>query len=145
MATGHEFLSHPADIQVAVWAPTLEGLFKETGITLARVIVPGPKIKLAREIEVITEADDLKALLVDWLSDFLYHFDAELFVVGDIDVKSIEKNDEGMYRITSMLKGETFKKGHHKQGKEVKAITYSYMTLDKEENGGYRLTIIFDI
>lgn len=145
MEIGHEFLSHPADIQVAAWAPTIEALFKEIGITLSRVMVPEPDIEIEREIEVTIEAMDLESLLVDWLSEFLVYLDAELFVVGDIDIISIEKLGNEQYRISSVLKGETFKKGHHVPGKEVKAITYSYLSLEQDDAGNYRLNIIFDI
>ncbi|MBN2150501.1 MAG: archease [Candidatus Lokiarchaeota archaeon] len=143
--TGHEFISHPADIQVAVWAPTLEALFRETALVLARLMVPGPEIALDREIEVVTEAEDVKSALFDWLTEVLFYSDSELFVLGDVDVRSVESLPGGRYRVTSTFKGEAFKKGHHVSGTEVKAITYSYMTLEREGEGGYRLEIIFDI
>ena len=145
MAIGHEFLSHPADIQVAAWAPTIEALFKEIGITLSRIMVPEPEIEIDREIEVTIEAMNLESLLVDWLSEFLVYLDSEGFVVGDIDITSIEKIDDEQYRVSSVFKGETFKRGHHVPGKEVKAITYSYLSLEQDDAGTYRLKIIFDI
>ncbi len=146
MSTGHEFLSHTADIQVAVWAPTLEALFRETAIILARIMVPEPKIVLEREIEVVTDAEDTKAALFDWLTEVLVYSDSEFFVLGDVDVKSVEALPGGRCRITSTFKGETFKKGHHVSGREVKAITYSYMTIERSgKDGAYRLEIIFDI
>ncbi|HME51129.1 MAG TPA: archease [Candidatus Lokiarchaeia archaeon] len=145
MAIGHKFLSHPADIQVAAWAPTIEALFKEIGLTLSRVMIPEPGIEIEKEIEVTIEAMNLESLLVDWLSEFLFYLDSEGFVVGDIDIVSIEKLGDEQYRINSVLKGETFKKGHHVPGKEVKAITYSYLTLEQNDAGKYRLKIIFDI
>jgi SHS2 domain-containing protein len=146
MSTGHEFLSHTADIQVAVWAPTLEALFRETALVLARIMVPEPAIVLEREIKVVTEAEDIKAAIFDWLSEVLFYSDAELFVLGDVDVKAVEALPGGRYRIDSVFKGETFKKGHHVSGREVKAITYSYMELEKKaRHGTCRLKIIFDI
>ncbi len=143
---GHEFLSHTADIQVAVWAPTLESLFRETALVLARIMVPGPAIVSEREIQVVTEAEDIKSALFDWLSEVLFYTDAELFVLGDVDVKAVEALPGGRYRIDSVFKGETFKKGHHVSGREVKAITYSYMELEQDvKHGTCHLKIIFDI
>ncbi|MEX2684647.1 MAG: archease [Candidatus Sigynarchaeota archaeon] len=144
--TGHKFLSHPADIQVVAWAPSLEELFREAALVLARVMVPEPAIALEREIDVVTEAEDLKAALFDWLTELLFYSDSELFVLGDVDVKSVEALPGGTYRVTSTFKGETFKKGHHVPGREVKAITYSYMTIEKNSKDGlYQLNVIFDI
>jgi SHS2 domain-containing protein len=146
MSTGHEFLDHTADIQVAVWAPTLEALFREAALVLARIMVPEPVIALEREIEVVTEAEDIKAALFDWLSEMLFYSDAELFVLGDVDVKAVKALPGGRYRIDSVFKGETFKKGHHVSGREVKAITYSYMTIERgRKDKTWRLKIIFDI
>jgi SHS2 domain-containing protein len=142
---GHEFLPHTADIQVAAWAPTLPALFRETALVLARIMVPSPIIVIEREIEVVTEAEDLKAALFDWLSEVLFYSDAEFFVLGDVDVKAIETLPGGRYRINSIFKGETFKKGHHLSGREVKAITYSYMEIGQDKHGTFKLKIIFDI
>ena len=143
--TGHEFLEHTADIQVHAWAPSLEALCKEIGLVLSRVMVESPKISIEREIEVIVEAEDLEALLFDWLTEFLFYMDTEQFVVGDISIKSLERSGDGGWAIDSILAGEQFKEGQHVSGTEVKAITYSYMQIGKRDDGLYHLMIIFDI
>lgn len=143
--TGHEFLEHTADIQVHAWAPSLEQLFREIGLVLSRVMVEGPKINMEREIEVKMEAEDLEALLFDWLTEFLFYMDTEQLVVGDISIKSLKKSADGGWTIESTLAGEQFKVGRHVSGTEVKAITYSYMEIGKRDDGLYHLMIIFDI
>ncbi|MFX0099728.1 MAG: archease [Candidatus Hodarchaeota archaeon] len=142
---GHEFLDHTADIQVHAWAPTLEELFKEIGLVLMGVMVEGPKVAIEREIEVKVEAEDLQALLFDWLTEFLYYMDTEHFVVGDISIKELKRSGESAWKIDSVLMGENFKSGHHVSGTEVKAITYSYMQIEKREDNLYHLMIILDI
>ncbi|MHA1369501.1 MAG: archease, partial [Promethearchaeota archaeon] len=72
MSTGHEFLDHPADIQLHAWAPTIEDLFRETGKSLMSIIVEGGTFSITKEIPVEVEAEDLKALLFDWLTEILY-------------------------------------------------------------------------
>jgi len=146
MSTGHEFLPHTADIQVHAWAPTLAELFRETGLVLMHIIVPGPES--ANEdisIEVDKDAEDLKALLFDWLSEILYNFDADFLVINDIEIDSLEEVEDGRWAIKSRFKGEPFRKGFHRGGKEVKAITYSYMTIEERDDGLQHLLIIFDI
>lgn len=145
MATGHEFLPHTADVQVHAWAPTLEGLFKEIGLVLARFIVEGPDVAIEREVHVFTRSEDLKALLFDWLTEMLVYFDSELLVVADIDVLSLSGDVGDGFEINSVFKGETFKAGKHQPGTEVKAITYSYMDLGRRDDGSWHLLIIFDI
>nr|MDO8118958.1 archease [Candidatus Sigynarchaeota archaeon] len=146
MDSGHEFLEHTADIQVHAWAPSMAALFREIGLVLARVIIEGPDVQLTRDIEVDVEAKDLEALLFDWLTEILYYFDSERLVIGEIVITSLEGSKEaGGYTITSKFQGEPYKHGYHVPGTEVKAITYSYMKLGKEQDGLYHLTIIFDI
>ncbi|MHA1697638.1 MAG: archease [Promethearchaeota archaeon] len=145
MSTGHEFLDHPADIQLHAWAPTIEDLFRETGKSLMSIIVEGGTFSITKEIPVEVEAEDLKALLFDWLTEILYLFDTELFVIADIVIDGIYEKSDGQWMIKSLFKGERFDEKKHVPGTEVKAITYSYMTLEKEKDDLFHLYIIFDI
>ncbi len=146
MEFGHEFLEHTADIQVHAWAPTLPALFHEIGLVLSRIIIEGPGVQLMRDIKVNVEAKDLEALLFDWLTEILYYFDTERLVIGEIVINSLEGSKEsGSCKIESIFQGEPYRPGYHVPGTEVKAITYSYMKLGKQDDGLYHLKIIFDI
>ncbi|MHA1680054.1 MAG: archease [Promethearchaeota archaeon] len=145
MTSGHEFLDHTADVQVHAWAPSMKSLFEDIGLILMGIIVEGDNVSPSRAIEVNVEAEDWESLLFDWLGEILFYFDSELFVIGEIDVHSLEKKGENVYSITSTFKGETFQGGKHVPGTEVKAITYSYMELAKQDDGLFHLKIIFDI
>jgi SHS2 domain-containing protein len=146
MSTGHEFLPVTGDIQVHAWAPTLAELFRETGLVLMRIIVPGPASTNEEiSVRVDKDAEDLKALLFDWLSEILYLFDADLLVINEIEIDSLDEVEDGRWEIKSQFKGERFRKGYHRGGKEVKAVTYSYMTIEERDDGLQHLLIIFDI
>lgn len=147
MPSGHEFLEHTADIQVHVWGHSMEALFKETGMVLMSIIVEGGEVRLEKQIDVTVEAEDWESLVFDWLTEFLYYFDTELFVVGDIDIHELEDREEGeenRFIIKSSLKGERYDEERHVPGTEVKAITYSYMEIWQKENQ-FHMKIVFDI
>ena len=95
------------------------------------------------EKKIIVEAEDKEALLFDFLSEFLYIFDVDELVFGQICVSKIEKIKD-KYKLYATLKGEKFNLDKHDVGIEVKAITYSFLTI--EEKHKYTvINIVFDI
>lgn len=142
--SGFIFQDHTADIQVESWGPSLEEAFSQTALSLMTIITPNLSLvesKIEKEIKI--KAEDKKALLFDFLSEFLYLFDVEELVFSKIIVKSINKiNDH--YKISAIVKGERFDKSKHEIGTEVKAVTYSFMTIEEKKNR-IKIRIVFDI
>jgi SHS2 domain-containing protein len=58
-------------------------------------------------------------------------------------VKKIKKSND-QYELQAVLRGEKFDKNKHEIGIEVKAITYSYMTIE-EDKENVKINIVFDI
>jgi SHS2 domain-containing protein len=141
---GFEFREHTADVQVRSWATTLEEAFSQAAYSLMTTITPNLR-KIVPKIEknVIVEAEDKEALLIDFLSEFLYIFDVEELVFSQIDINKIEEINNN-YKLHACLKGEKFDTTKHEVGMEVKAITYSFLTIEET----YKKTVIdivFDI
>ena len=142
---GFEFKEHTADVQVKSWGRNLEEAFSQTAYGLMATITPNfRKItpKLTKKIKI--NAEDLYALLFDFLSEFLYIFDVEELVFSTIDVQFIKKV-ENNYILEAILKGEKFNpKIKHTLGTEVKAITYSFMKIEESKNK-VEIEVVFDI
>ena len=141
---GYEFREHTADVQVRSWGPSLEEAFSQTAYSLIATITPDlrkivPKVE--RKINIV--AEDKEALLVDFLSEFLYIFDVEDLVFSQICVISIEKSNKG-YVLQATLKGEKFNLTRHEIGIEVKAITYSFLNIEEKPKKTI-IDIVFDI
>ncbi|TFF88535.1 MAG: archease, partial [Promethearchaeota archaeon] len=100
-------------------------------------------ISKKKEKSIDIEAEDKEALLFDFLSEFLYIFDVEKLIFGEIEVKKIEESEES-YKLEAKAMGEKFSKEKHEIGTEVKAITYSYMNIEKKDES-YVINIVFDI
>jgi len=141
---GYEFKEHTADVQVKSWGKTLEEAFSQTAYSLMATISPKlenitPKIEKRMQIE----AEDIEALLFDFLSEFLFIFDVEDLIFSYINVLKIERlNDK--FELEAIIKGEKFDKKKHEIGIEVKAITYSFMLIEEKKNK-VEINVIFDI
>ena len=142
--SGFEFRDHTADVQIRSWGPSLEEAFSQTAYSLMTTITPNLKI-ITPEIEkkMIIEAKDKEALLVDFLSEFLYIFDVYELVFSKICVNKIEKINDN-YKLNATLRGEKFDSTKHEIGIEVKAITYSFINIE-EKHDSTLIDIVFDI
>ncbi|TFF98473.1 MAG: archease [Promethearchaeota archaeon] len=142
--SGFEFLEHTADVKVKCWGKSPEDAFSQAAYGLMATITPDLNLiekKIHKTLEI--EAEDKEALLYDFLSEFLFLFDVERLVFGEINVRSI-KQKKGDFFLTAALVGEEFKREKHELGTEVKAITYSYMKIEEKEDFVI-IEIVFDI
>ena len=142
--SGFEFREHTADVQVRSWGPSLEEAFSQTAYSLMMTITPNLKvIKPEIEKKMIIKAKDKEALLVDFLSEFLYIFDVYELVFSKIHISKIEKFNDN-YELNATLRGEKFDSTKHEIGIEVKAITYSFINIE-EKHDSTLIDIVFDI
>ena len=141
---GFEFREHTADVQVRSWGSSLEEAFSQAAYSLMATITPNLK-KITPEVEkeITIEAEDIEALLFDFLSEFLYIFDVDELVFNQINVSKIKKSNDN-YKLHATLKGERFDLNKHEIGIEVKAITYSFLNIEKT-HGNFIIDIVFDI
>lgn len=141
---GFRYINHTADIQSLSWGRTLEEAFSQCALSLMTVITPNlEKISHTVQKSLKIKAEDKEALLFDFLSEFLFIFDVEGLVFNDINIECIKKiNDH--YELDANLRGEEFDKNKHDIGTEVKAITYSFISID-ESKEGVKIKIVFDI
>ncbi|MFX1592257.1 MAG: archease [Promethearchaeota archaeon] len=141
---GYKFLEHTADVSVESQGRNLEEAFEQTAYSLMETITPSLKsipIEIERIINI--EAEDKEALLFDFLSEFLYIFDVDELIFNKIKIHSIKK-DQDKYYLKASVKGGKFNKNIHEPGTEVKAITYSFMTIE-EKKKTVKINIVFDI
>lgn len=115
---GYELLEHTADVGLRIWADDLDGLFAEAARAVVGVMGHGEGPE-AGEVTVALDAPDLDALLVDWLSEMLYVFEAKGIVPDRVDVR-VSRDPWHLEGIVAGPDAEAFVQG----GPQVKAITY---------------------
>ena len=142
LAMNFEYLDHTADVQLHAWGATLEEAFQNCALAMFNYMTPlsgiarGPERRSYR-----MEAHDLKSLLFAYLDELLFTFSTEMFVPKAV---TISKLDRAGWKIEAEGVGELFEQGRHRQGTEVKAITYSMMEV-KETEGRAEVWVIVDI
>lgn len=141
--SGFEFLDHPADMGLRVWAGTQERLFSTAGLALTSVLFDTNEIEARTESEIEVVAGDLELLLYNWLSELLFLFDAEAAIFREIDVVSITA-DAGNLRLRARARGEEYESDRHSLKTYVKAVTLHQLQIRAGENG-YEAVIYLDI
>jgi SHS2 domain-containing protein len=144
MKKNYEFLEHTADVQIRAWGENLKKAYEQAALALQATISPNTeKIDSVSKKELKITAEDREALLFDFLSEFLYIFDVEKLIFGNIKVERIEKTNDEL-TLEAILYGEKFNPDKHEIGTEVKAITYSYMKIEEKEDKT-EVEVVFDI
>lgn len=125
----YEFLDHTADVQIHAWGNDLKEAFENAAVAMTAYITDINKIEIAKKESLRVEADDINGLLYRFLDEVLYLFNAEPFLLSK-RVRILEFKAEGdEFWIQAECYGETFSLDKHCQGTEIKAITYSAMTI----------------
>jgi len=91
---------------------------------------------LHRDIELT--ADDAESLLVDWLNELVYYFDAEGILFKRFDISELNNS-----HLKARGYGEKADSARHELKMGVKAATYHMLKIEK--NNGYRVQVLFDI
>ena len=132
-----EELEHTADIRIRVKAATIEELFSDAARALMTVmygtVSPGT---VTRHIEV--DSDDIVSLLREFLSEILFISEVEDLVISGGEVRITGTH------LAADLVAEPFSRNKHVGGRGVKGISYSDLTIAREQDS-YILEVIFDV
>ncbi|EMA41724.1 archease [Halobiforma nitratireducens] len=140
-----ELRDHTADIAVAATGETLEGVFAAVADGLAAASVDDAPDDGAR-FSVSVSAESREALLFDYLDELIYLRDVRAELPVDHEVAAIEgpgRSDD---------KGDTWSLEASARGvplaeidaREVKAVTYSEMRLERIDDG-WEAYVVFDV
>lgn len=146
MEKGFEYLDHTADVWVHAWAPDLEGAFEECVYGLMDTMVDKWAETVEGSISKAVNISDMTkgALLINFLSEFLFLFDTELFLARNVSITRLEATGPENWELEATVLGETFDRAKHFPDTEVKAITYSYLEI-KERESRTEIKIVYDI
>lgn len=150
----YEFLDHTADVQIHGWSDTtLEDALAQTALGMYGYMTDPDSLVIdpACSRFIRAEGHDMVSLLYNFLDQCVYSFATDDFVAKDIKVvelhmpppgsttsstssstsnsNSSKAGEKAKYRIKAAFWGEKFRFGHHPQGTEIKAITYSNMQI----------------
>jgi len=141
----YEFTSHTADVAVELRAPSREALFAEALVAFTDTVTDPEAVAPAEEHGLAAEAEDLEALMVEWLGELVYRFDVDGLLFREAEVE-IGKREGGGLRLMARARGEPYDEERHPLKVQVKGITYHELEVREEEGGaGWFGRVVFDI
>jgi SHS2 domain-containing protein len=132
-------LEHTADIGFEAFGSTRKEVFANAARALMHLMVDLESIVPQGKLSLRAEASDMPNLLVNWLSEILYLFDAEGWLFRDFEVEDLTEHS-----LEAMARGEKFDRTRHQAKLLVKAITYHQLDL-RETAQGWRAQVYVDI
>ncbi len=138
MTKEFEILDHTADVGIIAYGADRKQAFANAAKGLFSLITSLGDVDEALHRDIDLTAADEESLLVDWLNELVYYFDAEGILFKRFEI--IELNDT---HLKARGYGEKADNTKHELKTGVKAATYHMLKIEK--NNGYRLQVIFDI
>ncbi len=135
-----EILEHTADVGIRAHGATLDELFEQATLGLLDIVgtwAPGRPAE--EQVELAIEADDVGALLVDWLGEVLYLGDSRDAVVTSIDLDEVAE-----HRASGRLGIARRDEAAYEGGTQVKAITYHRLAVE-QTGDGWAATVYVDV
>lgn len=139
MTRQYEILEHPADLGIKAWGTTLAEAFVNAAQGLFHVILEGESVRPRSERLVSLTASDKEHLLVKWLSELLYLYDAERYVPVGFHLTGFSDT-----HLVADIRGEEFDPERHHAKLDVKAITYHQLAIE-DRPGCHQVTVFVDI
>jgi len=134
-----ELIEHTADTGIRAFGRTRPQVYENAARGLLSLMASPDSVRLSSEEVIEVEGSDAVDLLVTWLHEILYRFDAQHQVFGEVQVE-----DFAEWRLRATLRGEQFDPARHEVRAEVKAVTYHAARVERE-NDGWVAEVLFDV
>ena len=134
-----EELDHPADVRLRIRGRDYEELLENAARAMIEVFIDPSTVEEKETFAVESHGDCADALLVNWLQEILFAFDAERFAPCGVEVSCVEHGT-----VKGNLRGEKFDPERHSTRTEIKAVTWHDLEI-RETNSGLEVTVVFDV
>lgn len=131
----YRWVDHTAELELVIEAPTEPAVFADALMAFAELIGndPGDPNGVRHTIEL--EADDLGALLVDWLNELVYLAEVAQFVPEHLT--NLELDGAKLRATVRGRRGEP--------RPLVKAVTLHGVELEPDADVGWRARVVLDV
>jgi len=136
---GYEVLPHTADIGITAWGKDMAEVFVNTARGMFNIITDIDQIKQDIEIPVSVTASDRESLLVNWLNELNFITQTRFLLFSDFKIENMTDTS-----LKAIALGEKINPGKHNLKREIKAVTYHHLKIEKTRKG-WQVQVIFDI
>ena len=134
-----KIIDHTGDMGIVVYGGDLKELFFNAGRAFFSLITNLNRIRSTFEHTIVLKSENLDELMVTWLGELLYLFDAKGMLLKKFDLDEINKHG-----LKAVVRGESFQPERHVIKREIKAVTYHQVKVEKKD-GKWEGRIIFDL
>jgi SHS2 domain-containing protein len=134
-----EVLDISGDVGIKVYGASLQNAFINAGVGLYHLITDINQVDEKKTIRVAINAETIEGLLICFLNELIFQFDAHNFIG-----KTIEMFEFSNTLLTAIIRGEDFDPDKHEQRMLVKAATYHKLAIN-EKDLQWEIQVIFDI
>lgn len=134
-----EYMDISGDAGVRATGATLGEAFASAAMGMYGLITDLEKVREEKSVSVRAESGSIGELLVGFLNELVFRFDARGFIGRRVEVKSL-----GDKSVEATVTGEDFDPARHRARALVKAATYHGLRVE-EADGGWLVEVIFDI
>ncbi|MDP2729771.1 MAG: archease [Dehalococcoidales bacterium] len=130
-----EILNHTADVGIIAYGSDINEAFANAAKGMFSLITDSDVEEIEyRDIEMTSP--DQESLLVKWLNELIYYFDAENMLFKRFDITQLSQRHLKAKSYGQRVTDQEIKIG-------IKAATYHMLKIDK--NNGCRVQVVFDI
>ena len=113
--TQFRILEHTADVGFEAFGATREGMFANAGRALFYLITDLEAVETSDRVTLALEAQEATSLLVDWLSEILYLWDAEGWLFRDFEIHRLTDQS-----LSATAWGERFDRERHQMFRDAR-------------------------
>lgn len=132
-------MEHTADVGVRAFGATLPELYANAARGLLSLLAATDKVRPVHEEFITVEGADAVDLMVTWLHEILFRFDARKMAFADVEVQEFSR-----WRLKARLRGEPLDPTRHEPGQEIKAVTW-HGALVEERDGRWVAEVLLDL
>ncbi len=134
-----EMVAHTSDIGVCIHGGDMEELLVNAARALYSILLRTTNLTERLERVIAVDSPDGETLLIDWLNELIYLFDAERIAFSRFEVELLTE-----CRLQIHCFGERIDTTRHEVVRDVKAATYHAAHIHRTR-GGYSARVILDV
>lgn len=136
---GFEFFAVTADTGIRAWGPDLPSVFRQAARALWSLLVEPTSVERRQTVGVSVEAGDRDVLLVAWLNELLYLYEAKELIGADCAIRSVTDMS-----LSAEVWGEAVDRARHTIVSHVKAVTYHQLHVGRTASG-WEARVVVDV